>query len=193
VLRQACTDGAALPEHIKMAVNLSPVQFKTSNLVTTVFHALSSSGLAASRLELEITESVLLEDTEAALVMLHQLRALGVRIAMDDFGTGYSSLSYLQRFPFDKIKVDKSFIQDAGQSASSTAVLRAVASLGASLGVTTTAEGVETEQQLLAVKAEGIAQIQGYLVSPPTPIAEVRRSLGLGTQEAVRGGSSACA
>jgi diguanylate cyclase (GGDEF)-like protein len=191
VLRQACADAAALPPHIKMAVNLSPVQFKTQNLVATVFQALSASGLAANRLELEITESVLLEDTEAALVMLHQLRALGVKIAMDDFGTGYSSLSYLQRFPFDKIKVDRSFVQGLGETASSTAVLRAVASLGASLCVTTTAEGVETEQQLQAVKAEGICQIQGHLVSPPGTIADIRRVLGLDAPEAAKGGAAA--
>jgi diguanylate cyclase (GGDEF)-like protein len=175
VLRQACNDAATLPEHIKVAVNLSPVQFKAHNLVSSVFHALSVSGLTAERLELEITESVLLEDTDAAIIMLHQLRALGVRIAMDDFGTGYSSLSYLQRFPFDKIKVDKSFVQGLGHEASSRAVLRTVASLGASLCVETTAEGVETEQQLLAVKAEGISQVQGYLVSKPKPIAEIRQ------------------
>ena len=191
VLRQACADAAALPAHIKMAVNLSPVQFKTQNLVAVVFQALCVSGLEASRLELEITESVLLEDTDSALVMLHQLRALGVRIAMDDFGTGYSSLSYLQRFPFDKIKVDRSFIQGLGQNVSSTAVLRAVASLGASLSVTTTAEGVETEQQLLAVKAEGIGQIQGYLVSHPKNIIEIRRLLGLDAAAATQGGVAA--
>jgi EAL domain-containing protein (putative c-di-GMP-specific phosphodiesterase class I) len=174
-----------------MAVNLSPVQFKTQNLVAVVFQALCVSGLEASRLELEITESVLLEDTDSALVMLHQLRALGVRIAMDDFGTGYSSLSYLQRFPFDKIKVDRSFIQGLGQNVSSTAVLRAVASLGASLSVTTTAEGVETEQQLLAVKAEGIGQIQGYLVSHPKNIIEIRQLLGLDAAAATQGGVAA--
>ncbi len=191
VLRQACTDAASLPAHIKVAVNLSPVQFKTPNLVTTVFQALSVTGLAPERLELEITESVLLEDTEAALVMLHQLRALGVRIAMDDFGTGYSSLSYLQRFPFDKIKVDKSFVHGLGHTASSTAVLRAVASLGASLSVTTTAEGVETEQQLMAVKAEGIGQIQGYLVSPPKSFAEIRKRLEDDEPTAAEGGAAA--
>jgi EAL domain-containing protein (putative c-di-GMP-specific phosphodiesterase class I) len=167
------------------------VQFKTPNLVTTVFQALSATGFAPERLELEITESVLLEDTEAALVMLHQLRALGVRIAMDDFGTGYSSLSYLQRFPFDKIKVDKSFVHGLGQTASSTAVLRAVASLGASLSVTTTAEGVETEQQLMAVQAEGIGQIQGYLVSPPKSFDEIRKRLEEGEPGKVKGGAAA--
>ena len=179
VLRRACQDAVNLPPHLTMAVNLSPIQFRTPNLVNTVFQALSVSGLQPDRLELEITESVLLEDTEAALVMLHQLRALGVRTAMDDFGTGYSSLSYLQKFPFDKIKVDRSFVQGLGKNASSAAVLRAVATLGASLKMTTTAEGVETEDQLRAVKAEGITQIQGYLVSPPRPINEVSRLLNL--------------
>ena len=179
-MQQACRDAAALSPHMTIAVNLSPIQFRTRNLVATVFQALSASGLAPNRLELEITESLLLEDTEAALVMLHQLRALGVRISMDDFGTGYSSLSYLQKFPFDKIKVDQSFIQGLGKNASSAAVLRAVASIGASLGITTTAEGVETEEQLLAVKAEGISQIQGYLVSSPRPLDEIRASLRQG-------------
>ena len=176
-LRQACQDAINLPPHLTMAVNLSPIQFRTPALVNTVFQAMSASGLRPNRLELEITESVLLEDTEAALVMLHQLRALGVRTAMDDFGTGYSSLSYLQKFPFDKIKVDRSFVQGLGKTASSAAVLRAVSTLGASLKMTTTAEGVETEDQLRAVKAEGITQIQGYLVSPPRPMEEVRRLL----------------
>jgi diguanylate cyclase (GGDEF)-like protein len=175
VLRQACTDAVSWPEHIKVAVNLSPVQFKGHGLVLSVFSALSTSGLAPNRLELEITESVLMEDTDAALAMLHQLRSLGVSIAMDDFGTGYSSLSYLQRFPFDKIKVDRSFVMGLGHNTSSIAVLRAVASLGTSLSVLTTAEGVETEQQLTAVRAEGISQIQGYLVSPPRPASEIAK------------------
>jgi diguanylate cyclase (GGDEF)-like protein len=173
VLRQACAEAANWPENIKVAVNLSPVQFKVPGLVTSVLSALSASGLPANRLELEITESVLLESTESALSMLHQMRSLGVSIAMDDFGTGYSSLSYLQSFPFDKIKVDRSFIMDLGLTTGSVAVLRAVASLGSSLCVITTAEGVETEEQLMAVRAEGISQIQGYLVSPPKPAGEV--------------------
>jgi diguanylate cyclase (GGDEF)-like protein len=179
-LRRACQDAADLPSHTTIAVNLSPIQFKKPNLVTAVLQALSASGLRANRLELEITESLLMEDAETAVSMLHQLRALGVRIAMDDFGTGYSSLSYLQRFPFDKIKVDRSFVQGLGKNASAAAVLRAVATLGASLRMKTTAEGVETEQQLLAVKAEGITQIQGYLVSPPRPIEEIKGSLRRG-------------
>jgi diguanylate cyclase (GGDEF)-like protein len=177
-LRQACHDATAfLPPHISMAVNLSPVQFRRPDLVATVFQALAASGLSPRRLELEITESVLLDNTDDALVMLHKLRAFGVRIAMDDFGTGYSSLSYLQKFPFDKIKVDRSFVQALGASESSTAVLRAVATLGTLLRVTTTAEGVETDDQLQAVKAEGISQIQGYLVGYPSPIEEVRKLL----------------
>lgn len=178
VLRRACEEAAGLPEHIKVAVNLSPAQFATRNLVASVFNALTAAGLPASRLELEITESVLLDDTDGALTVLHQLRALGVLIAMDDFGTGYSSLSYLQKFPFDKIKVDRSFIMDLSENSGSMAVLRAVASLGASLGVTTTAEGVETEAQLLAVRAEGISQIQGYLVSVPKPMREIVKIYG---------------
>ena len=192
-LRQACHDAADLPPHTTIAVNLSPIQFKKPNLVTSVLHALSASGLRANRLELEITESLLMEDAETAVSMLHQLRALGVRIAMDDFGTGYSSLSYLQRFPFDKIKVDRSFVQGLGKNASAAAVLRAVATLGASLRMKTTAEGVETEQQLLAVRAEGITQIQGYLVSPPQPIEEIKRSLRQGLRIYPLTKSAACA
>ena len=176
VLRQACADAAKWPEHIRIAVNLSPVQFKSHGLVQTVFNALAAAGLAASRLELEITESVLLANTEASLAMLHQLRGLGASISMDDFGTGYSSLSYLQSFPFDKIKLDRSFIKDLGENKSSLAILRAVASLGASLGVSTTAEGVETEEQMREVRAEGITQIQGYLISRPQPAQDVTRS-----------------
>jgi diguanylate cyclase (GGDEF)-like protein len=176
VLRQACSEAAGWPNHVKVAVNLSPVQFKGPAVVQSVLNALASSGLAPSRLELEITESVLLENTTAALAMLHQLRGLGVSIAMDDFGTGYSSLSYLQSFPFDKIKVDRSFISGLGQGASSHAILRAVASLGTSLCIATTAEGVETEAQLAEVRAEGITQIQGYLISPPKSAEDVARS-----------------
>jgi diguanylate cyclase (GGDEF)-like protein len=191
VLRQACAEAVNLPEHIKVAVNLSPAQFTTRNLVASVFNALAAAGLPASRLELEITESVLLEDTDLALTVLHQLRALGVLIAMDDFGTGYSSLSYLQKFPFDKIKVDRSFIMDLNENSGSMAVLRAVASLGASLGVTTTAEGVETEAQLVAVRGEGISQIQGYLVSVPKPMHEIIKIYGRPPVESREGGAAA--
>jgi diguanylate cyclase (GGDEF)-like protein len=173
-MRQACAAAARWPEHIKVAINLSAKQFKSRHLVETVFSALAASGLPARRLELEITESVLLQNNEATLATLHQLRALGVRIALDDFGTGYSSLSYLRSFPFDKIKIDRCFVSDLSEaSEDSLAILRAVASLGISLGIATTAEGVETEEQLARVRAEGCTEMQGYLFSPPRPLSEV--------------------
>ena len=175
-LRQACADAVTWPDHIKVAVNLSAVQFKSRNLVETVFSALAVSGLQPHRLELEVTESVLLQNNETTLATLHQLRALGVRIAMDDFGTGYSSLSYLRSFPFDKIKIDRCFVADlADVSADSHAILRAVAGLGISLGITTTAEGVETKEQVDRVRQEGCTEMQGYYFSPPRPIEEIRK------------------
>jgi diguanylate cyclase (GGDEF)-like protein len=175
-LRQACADAAGWPEHIKVAVNLSPAQFKSPNLVQMVFAALASSGLSAGRLELEITESVLLHDNAATVATLHQLRSLGVRIAMDDFGTGYSSLSYLRSFPFDKIKIDRCFVKDlADEDGGSLAILRAVSNLGLSLGMATTAEGVETQDQVDKVRAEGCTEMQGYFFSPPRPIEEIER------------------
>jgi diguanylate cyclase (GGDEF)-like protein len=175
-MRQACAAAAKWPEHIKVAINLSANQFKNRHLVETVFSALAASGLPASRLELEITESVLLQNNEVTLATLHQLRALGVRIALDDFGTGYSSLSYLRSFPFDKIKIDRCFVSDLSESSEDAlAILRAVASLGISLGIATTAEGVETQEQLARVREEGCTEMQGYLFSPPRPLAEVQR------------------
>ena len=158
-------------------MNLSPVQFKNRNLVTVVIAALSASGLRADRLELEITEAVLLQDNETTLATLHALRNIGVRISMDDFGTGYSSLSYLRSFPFDKIKIDQSFVQDLATRGDSMAIVRAVTGLGKSLGITTTAEGVETSEQLSLLRAEGCTEVQGYLFSPPRPAAEIERLL----------------
>ena len=175
VLRQACLEAATWPGEIKVAVNLSPIQFRTRGLVPAVVSALAASGLSPARLELEITESVLLADSEANLAVLHQLRALGVRIAMDDFGTGYSSLSYLRTFPFDKIKIDQSFVRELGVSRHCTAIVRAVASLGADLGITTVAEGVETPDQLDHLQREGCDEVQGYLFSRPVPVSELRR------------------
>jgi len=145
--------------------------------VPSVIEALSASGLDAHRLELEITESVLLQDSEATLVTLHKLRGLGIRIAMDDFGTGYSSLSYLRSFPFDKIKIDRSFVQELASRGDSMAIVRAVAGLGKSLGISTTAEGVETNEQLALLRSEGCTEVQGYLFSPPRPAAEVENML----------------
>jgi diguanylate cyclase (GGDEF)-like protein/PAS domain S-box-containing protein len=173
VLKQACQDAVKWPHKLSVAVNLSAVQFRSPTLALSVVGALAASGLPASRLELEITETVLLQDSKAVLDVLHQIRALGVRISMDDFGTGYSSLSYLRSFPFDKIKIDRSFIRELGKENDCVAIIRAVTRLGRSLGMITTAEGVETEEQLEILRTEGCTQVQGYLFSPPRPVAEV--------------------
>ncbi len=173
VLRQACTEAMRWPPDLKVAVNLSPAQFRNRGVVQAVMTALAYSRLAASRLELEITESVLLGETEANLATLHQLRGIGVRISMDDFGTGYSSLSYLRSFPFDKIKIDRSFVKELSERPDCVAIIRAVAGLGLSLGIATTAEGVETAEQLERVRAEGCTEVQGYLFSPPRPACEI--------------------
>jgi diguanylate cyclase (GGDEF)-like protein/PAS domain S-box-containing protein len=172
VLREACKDAAPWPASVRVAVNLSPVQFRSRGLVTMVTQALAAARLPPNRLELEITEAVLLQDDEAIVTMLHQLRALGVRIAMDDFGTGYSSLSYLRSFPFDKIKIDRSFIKDIERNRDSAVIIKAIASLGQSLGIETTAEGIETAEQLELVRRAGCTEMQGYLVSKPRPAAE---------------------
>ncbi|HEX4800817.1 MAG TPA: EAL domain-containing protein, partial [Sphingomicrobium sp.] len=173
VLKQACAEAARWPSHLTIAVNLSPVQFKNRALVLDVIAALGASGLAANRLELEITEAVMLQDTEATLATLRQLKDLGVHISMDDFGTGYSSLSYLRKFPFDKIKIDQSFVRDLESRPESMAIVRAVAGLGSTLGIPTTAEGVETLDQLKAVKAEGCTQVQGFLIGKPQPASQI--------------------
>jgi diguanylate cyclase (GGDEF)-like protein len=173
VLKQACRQAMEWPDNVKVAVNLSPVQFRGGTLVLDVVAALSASGLPANRLELEITETVLLEDTEATIATLQQLRGLGISIAMDDFGTGYSSLGYLRKFPFDKIKIDKSFIHDLSDRSDSTAIVRAVTGLGSSLGMAITAEGVETEEQLQRLKDEGCTEVQGFLFSSPQPVSEL--------------------
>ena len=175
VLRTVCAEAASWPDHVKVAVNLSPNQLRSSNLLPVVINAISASGLPARRLDLEITESVLMHNTAATLETLHQLRELGVRIALDDFGMGYSSLSYLLSFPFDKIKIDRSFIKGLPDTDNSVAIVRAVTSLARSLDMTTTAEGVETEQQLDMLKALGCTEIQGYIFSPARPAAEVSR------------------
>jgi len=176
VLRQACTEAATWPDHIKIAVNLSPAQFKCRNLVEVIVGALANAGMAPHRLELEITESVMLQDHDTAFAILTQLHDLGVRIALDDFGTGYSSLSNLRKFPFDKIKIDRSFISDLSTAnVDALAVVRSVARLGVSLGMSTTAEGVETKEQLAHVRAEGCTEMQGYYICPPSPAAEIAR------------------
>ncbi|AKK24926.2 bifunctional diguanylate cyclase/phosphodiesterase [Pandoraea oxalativorans] len=173
VLRGACQEAVRWTDDIAVAVNLSPLQFRDENLVAVVAQALTDAGLAAARLQLEITESVMLDESAANLRTLQALRRLGVKIVMDDFGTGYSSFGYLRRFPFDKIKVDRGFINDLPHGRESLAVVRAVAGIGRSLGITTVVEGVETQAQLEVVSAEGFDEGQGYLFSGPVPAAQV--------------------
>jgi EAL domain-containing protein (putative c-di-GMP-specific phosphodiesterase class I) len=184
VLEQACADASKWPAHVKLAVNLSPLQFRTGNLFMTVKQALDQSGLSPKRLELEITEAVLLERVDHTLATLHALRALGVSISMDDFGTGYSSLSYLRSFPFDKIKIDRSFVHNLGSNAEAQAIVRAILSLGASLGMTITAEGIETEEELACLKAASCHQGQGYLFSAARPQEEILELLAQQTLRA---------
>jgi diguanylate cyclase (GGDEF)-like protein len=186
VLMEACAEAASWPGHVRLAVNVSPVQFRNHTLALHVAAALAASGLAAHRLELEITEAVLIRDDEAALAVLHQLRAIGVRIALDDFGTGYSSLSYLQRFPFDKIKIDRCFINDLAGPDGSCSIVQAVVNIATARHMTTTAEGVETEAQREMLQALGCTEMQGWLFSKARPAAEVRRMLaGAGSMGAV--------
>ena len=177
VLREACNTAAKWADPLTVAVNLSPAQFRNPNLIDTVADAISTSGLPPERLELEITEMVLMGDSETTLSTLFQLRDLGVRIAMDDFGTGYSSLNYLQCFPFDKIKIDRSFVKDITDGVGSLNIVRAVTAMAQGLGMITTAEGVETNEQLEIVRAEGCTEMQGFLFSRPLPIDEVDRLL----------------
>jgi diguanylate cyclase (GGDEF)-like protein len=177
ILRKACSDAAAWSRPVRVAVNLSPVQFKHRSLVSSVMEAVASAGLEPDRLELEITESVLLQDSDATLAILHTLRGFGVRISMDDFGTGYSSLSYLRSFPFDKIKIDQSFVRELSTHGDCIAIIRAVTGLGMSLGITTTAEGVETKEQLELLRSEHCGEVQGYLFSKPRPASEVEAML----------------
>ena len=175
VLRRACQETANWPTNIKVAVNLSPAQLNSRNLTEVVVNALTELGMSANRLQLEITETVLLQNTFNTLATLKKLRALGVQIALDDFGTGYSSLSYLRSFPFDKIKIDRSFIQDLMNGAEPLAIVHAIAGLAKSLNMISTAEGVETKQQLDALQALGCVEMQGYLFSHARPPAEILR------------------
>jgi EAL domain-containing protein (putative c-di-GMP-specific phosphodiesterase class I) len=175
VLHEACRAAMAWPHDVSVAVNLSTVQFRNRSLLQQIRAALSQSRLPPQRLEIEVTESLLLGDTDATLSTLHQLRALGVRISMDDFGTGYSALSYLRSFPFDKIKIDKSFVHDISAKDGSRAIVTAVIGLGRSLGMSTAAEGVETEAQLELVRRQGCTEVQGFLFSPPLPASSVTR------------------
>jgi diguanylate cyclase (GGDEF)-like protein/PAS domain S-box-containing protein len=178
VLRTACAEAAAWPDHVRLAVNVSPVQLKCQTMALKIAGALAASGLSPSRLELEITEAVLIRDDETALAILHELRAIGVRIALDDFGTGYSSLSYLKRFPFDKIKIDRCFISDIAEVDGSSAIVQAVVNIAASRNMTTTAEGVETLEQKEILRTLGCTEMQGYLFSAAKPGPEVRQLFG---------------
>ncbi|XIA62340.1 EAL domain-containing protein [Bradyrhizobium sp. TZ2] len=180
VLRTACAEAATWPSHVRVAVNVSPIQFKSETLPLKVAAALAETGLDPRRLELEITEAVLIADDDAALVALNQLRALGVHIALDDFGTGYSSLQYLQRFPFDKIKIDRSFVKEVTRNSSSASIIRAVVSIAADRNMITTAEGVENLHQRETVQNLGCTQMQGYLFSAARPPSEIRRLLAKG-------------
>jgi predicted signal transduction protein with EAL and GGDEF domain len=173
VLRSACAQAAMWPEDLKLGVNVSAVQFRSPQLIDMVAIALASSSFPAHRLELEITESVLLANTADTLAKLHELRALGLSIALDDFGTGYSSLSYLRSFPFEKLKIDQSFVRDLTATEGSKLIVRAMISLGKSLGMRTTAEGIETIEQLDQIREEGCDEAQGFFISPPAPVTEL--------------------
>jgi EAL domain-containing protein (putative c-di-GMP-specific phosphodiesterase class I) len=173
VLHQACADDASWPGMLTVAVNRSSVQFRSRNLVPAVAAALRTSALSPIRLELEVTETVMLEDTVATVETLSEVHGLGVSIAMDDFGTGYSSLSYLRSFPFDRVKIDQSFVRELGHRSDCGAIVRAVASLSGKLGMATTAEGVETQEQLDALAVFGCTEVQGYLFSPAVPASQV--------------------
>jgi diguanylate cyclase (GGDEF)-like protein/PAS domain S-box-containing protein len=188
VLKQACVEATQWPNHVRVAVNLSPMQFRRGDVVGDVRDALSLSGLEANRLEVEITESVLLQDTPLTRAALHQLHELGVRISLDDFGTGYSSLSYLHSFPLQKVKIDRSFLEGLGSSDRPVTLLHGVARLSAELGMSVVVEGIETEEQLALVSAEeGIEEAQGYLFSPPIPGRQIRKLLRATTVEIRQG------
>jgi len=178
VLKAACYEAIDWPDHLKVAVNLSPAQLNNRKLLNVVKAALAETGMPALKLQLEITETVLLQNTFATLATLHELRKLGVQIALDDFGTGYSSLSYLRSFPFDKIKIDRSFIQDLSNGAEPVAIVQAVANLAKCLNMTSTAEGVETQQQMDMLQSMGCSEMQGYLFSRARPASEIRQFFG---------------
>ncbi len=174
VIRSALMEAARWQKHLCVSVNLSPAQMRSANLLPTVINALAASGVDASRLELEITETVLMHDTQANLAVLHQLRALGIRIALDDFGTGYSSLNYLRSFPFDKIKIDRCFVDEVDSRDDNRAIVRAVTGLATTLGMVTTAEGVERADQLEELRREGCTEVQGYYFSRPMPVGQIK-------------------
>ena len=177
VLRMVCKEAAGWSDHIKLAVNISPIQFRSGLLALKVVSALAESGLSARRLELEITEAVLIMDDEVALKLLHELRAIGVSVALDDFGTGYSSLSYLRRFPFDKIKIDRSFISSLTQEGGSSGIVRAVLAMASEHKMVTTAEGVETGEQRSMLQDLQCDEMQGFLFSPARTSEDIRSLL----------------
>ncbi|MCY0149410.1 EAL domain-containing protein [Hoeflea sp. G2-23] len=176
-LRRACEEAANWPEHIGIAVNLSPLQFKSSSLLPTLVNTLATTGLSPKRLELEVTESALLGAEATNVTILKSIRELGVRVSMDDFGTGYSSLAYLQNFEFDKIKIDKRFIQSLESGASNAAIVDAIIKLGIQIGIKTTAEGIETESQYDSVVLRGCSEGQGYLFSRPLTAEDARAAI----------------
>jgi EAL domain-containing protein (putative c-di-GMP-specific phosphodiesterase class I) len=180
VIREACKQAAKWPRHIKLAVNVSAAQFKSPALVPTIVDAIASSRIASSRLIVEVTESVMIGDTNQAIAVLHRIRDQKIMIAMDDFGTGYASLGYLRRFPFDEIKIDRSFVSELGKRDDSVVIVRAIISMAKALGVATVAEGVESEDQFACLKTEGCDEIQGYLISRPMSAEDVLTFLGCG-------------
>jgi len=190
VLRGACATAAAWPGDIGISVNVSPLQFAGRNLATTVMGALSATGLAPQRLTLEITESALINDEKLVLETMHQIRSLGVKTALDDFGTGYSSMATLSRFPFDSLKIDQSFVRGAMESGGCDAIVAAIATLGQNLGIPTTAEGVETEEQLRRVQGHGCTVVQGYLTGRPMPAQDASLLVGSGTAGAAEAGQT---
>jgi EAL domain-containing protein (putative c-di-GMP-specific phosphodiesterase class I) len=183
LLAEACREAATWPDNMRVAVNVSPVQFRLTNFAETVRGALAASGLDPGRLEIEVTEGILLNDTEETLAILAELRHLGVRLAMDDFGTGYASLSYLQKFRFDKIKIDQSFVRSLGTDVNAAAIIRAVVGLSDALGMTTNAEGVEKDEQMELLRAYGCHEVQGFRYWAPMP-AEALHALMAREQEA---------
>jgi EAL domain-containing protein (putative c-di-GMP-specific phosphodiesterase class I) len=188
VLREACREAASWERPLSIAVNVSPIQFRHGDLQRLIHSILLETGLAPHRLELEITEGVLIEDFTRAIAMLRRIKAMDVRIAMDDFGTGYSSLSYLQKFPFDKIKIDRSFISDIGTNQQSVAIVHAVIGLGRSLKIPILAEGVETKAQHEFLAREGCNEVQGYLTGKPLDISQYAAVIGRASEACAKAG-----
>jgi EAL domain-containing protein (putative c-di-GMP-specific phosphodiesterase class I) len=179
VIKTACNDAARWPAHLTLAINLSPTQFNRLGFALSVVRALKDSGLSPQRLEFEITETALLKDSNTASAILQQFRDVGIRIALDDFGTGYSSLSHLRTFPINTIKIDRSFVQEFGTAAGATAIVTAVLRLAEDLGMTSTAEGIETSEQLTSLAAAGCSQAQGYYFGKPMPLIEFESLVAL--------------